>query len=162
MFEGIQLMEKGHEKKSLYSEYKEELAEITNNLPLKEAMQSERKGSRKLRDHIVFLKMALLESLSYFTIILSLITFTALTPQAIKNINGFFTYMGIPYQLPVDFSTIAVVIIIAFIFIFGIITYLYFGFARRSYEVIALYNPINILLYEKLKNIEEKLEEKKS
>ena len=145
---------------NLYAKYKQELAEVTNSLPLKEAMYSERKGSRKLRDHIVFLKMAFLESLSYFTIVLSLITFTALTPQAIKNINGFFTEANIPFQFPLFFSTIAVVMILIFIVIFGIVTYLYFGFARRSYEVIALYNPINVLLCEKLDRIEKLLKEK--
>ena len=148
-------------KNNLYSEYKQELMEITNNLNLKEGMQSNRHGSRKLRDHVVFIKMALTESLSYFAIVLSFVTFTALTPQAIENINGLFLFLGLGYQFPVDLSSIGAVFIIITIIAFGLISYRYFGIARRSYEVIALYNPINILLYEKLKNIEEKLNNEK-
>lgn len=143
---------------NLYTEYKRELVEITNNLNLKEGMQSDRKGSRKLRDHIVFIKMALTESLSYFAIVLSFVTFTALTPQAIENINGLLSFVGVGFQFPVDFSSVGAVVVIAGIIAFGLISYRYFGIARRSYEVIALYNPINILLYEKLKHIEEQLE----
>ena len=142
---------------SLYTEYKQELMEITNNLNLKEGMQSSRHGSRKLRDHIVFIKMALTESLSYFAIVLSFVTFTALTPQAIENINGLLNFVGVGFQFPVDFSSIGAVVVIAGIIAFGLISYRYFGIARRSYVVIALYNPINILLYEKLKHIEDQL-----
>ena len=144
--------------KPLFQEYKETLAHISDSLNMKEAMRSDRKGLEKARDDAVMLKMALTESLSYFAIVLSFITFTALTPQAIENINDFLVILHVPFQLPVTLSSIVTVIILAFILAFGFFSYRS-GLARRMNEIAGLYSPTNLLLYVKLEDIEKKIDE---
>lgn len=144
------------DKKDLFKRYKNDVSSITDRLNLNEAMRSDRTGARNLRDNFVFLKMTMTESLSYFSILLSLITFTALTPESIRNINGFLVLIGIPYQFPVNLSTVAMAISLVFFVAFGIISYRY-GLARRTNEVSTIYNPGNFLLYNKLCDIEDRL-----
>jgi len=147
--------------KETYKRYKDDLSKVTDGLSLGEAIRSDRKGSRKFRDNFVLLKMAWTESLSYFAIVQSVIIFTALVPDSIGNINTVFNSLHIPYQFPVGSSSVVALLLIIFIFLFGIISFRFFGLARRSNEVGALYSPGNILLYKKICEIENKIEEMK-
>jgi hypothetical protein len=139
--------------------YSKKLSEANDDIPLQHAIKSNHKGLPRWRDRIVFMKMALIESLSYFSIILALITFTALTPQAIKNANGLFNYLGFDYQLPVNFASIITVVVIAFVFAFGIIAYRFFGLAKSANEIGNRYAPMNYLMFRELQEFKEILKE---
>ena len=146
-------------KNNLFSQYKNELIKVTDDLSLKEAIRSDRKGSRKIRDTLVLTKLAWTESLSYFAIIQSVIIFTALVPNSIENINALFSTIGIGIQLPVASASIIAILLIFFIFVFGIISFRFFGLIRRANEVGALYSPGNLLLYKEIQEIKQQMEE---
>lgn len=147
--------------KDRFKVYKEDLSKATDCLTLKEALKSNRTGAKGLRDYFVLLKMTWTESLSYFAIVQSLIIFTALVPNSIENINTALRAVHIPYQFPIGSSSVAAVIILLIILLFGIISYRFFGLARRANEVGALYSPGNFLIYNKLLEIEKQLNEMK-
>ncbi len=145
--------------KNSFKIYKEDLAEITDRLSLREAIKSDRVGTKRFRDYFVLLKMTWSESLSYFAIIQSVIIFTALVPNSLENINTALRIINIPYQFPIGSASVVAVILILLILLFGIISYRFFGLARRASEVSALYAPGNFLLYDKLLEIEERIKE---
>ena len=128
---------------------------------LKAALKSDRKGIKKCRDYFVFVKMAWTESMSYFGIVQTILLFTALTPQAVENINGVLTILHIPYQFPVASSSVVVIIFISFIILFGLVAYRFFGLARRAYEITSLYSPTNFLLYNEIQELKKEIEELK-
>jgi|GEM_PF-4244356 len=144
-------------KDEYFYEFKRKLTDVTDNLSPKLSLKSDRKGGKKFRDYFVFMKMAWTESLSYFAILQSIIIFTALVPNSIENINNFFNWINIDYQLPVAYSSLITILLIFFIFMFGIITYRVFGLARRSYEISALYSPVYLLMYKELQDIKKEL-----
>jgi hypothetical protein len=141
-----------------FKKYKQDLATVTDGLSLGEAIKSDRTGTKGIRDNFVLLKMALQESLSYFSIVQFVIIFT-FVPDAIEKLNSFLKAIYLPYQFPVDSLSIVAFLFLCFIFIFGIISYRFFGLARRANEVSALYSPGNLLLYKKLCDIENRLKE---
>jgi len=141
--------------------YKDDLSKVTDHLSLKEALKSDRGGARGFRDYFVLLKMTWNESLSYFAIIQSVIIFTALVPNSVENINTAMRAVHIPYQFPVGSSSVVAIIIILAILLFGIISYRFFGLARRANEVSALYSPGNFLIYNKLLELEKEIKELK-
>jgi hypothetical protein len=143
---------------SVFKEFKEDISRITDNLSLKDAITSDRKGSHKIRDNIVFYKQAWTESLTYFAIIQTVIIFTALVPNSIENINSVLTIFHIPIQFPVDASSIFSVLLLFIILIFGVISYRFFGLVRRSGEIGTLFSPGLILLYEQNKEIMKRLD----
>jgi hypothetical protein len=145
----------GEEKNRKFKFYSQKLSDATDNIPLEHAIRSHHKGLPRWRDRFVFMKSSLIESLSYFSIVLSMITFTALAPQSVKNINGFFTYLGSDYQLPVEFSTIAMVVIVIFICCFGIVAYRFFGLAKSANEIANRYSPVNYLIFNELQDLKD-------
>jgi hypothetical protein len=149
------------EEKTSFKIYKEELSKVTDSLSLKEAIKSDREGTRKIRDNLVLIKMAWNESLSYFAIIQSVIIFTALVPNSIENINTVLRTIHIGYQFPIGSSSVAAILLILIIMLFGIISYRFFGLARRANEVSALYSPSSFLLYNKLLELEKEIKEMK-
>jgi hypothetical protein len=144
-----------------YKKYKDELSVVTDGLSLGEAIKSDRNGTKKFRDNFVLLKMAWTESLSYFAIVQSVIIFTALVPNSVENVNTVLRALGFSYQFPIGASSIFALLLIIAIFLFGLISYRFFGLARRANEVSALYSPGNLLLYKKICEIEKRLEEEK-
>ena len=146
----------------VFTKYKQELSSITDKLSLKEAIRSSRTGSRKFRDNFVLLKMAWTESLSYFNIIQAVIIYTALVPNSIENINAVLSALQIPFQFPVGASSVLSIIVLMGIMLFGLVSYRFFGLARRANEVSALYSPGQLLLFKKIDDIERKIEELKN
>lgn len=146
----------------LFKDYKEDLTKVTDRLSLAEAMRSSRTGTKKFRDHFVFLKMAWTESLSYFAIVQSVVIFTALVPNSVENVNEFLRMFHIPYAFPIVLSSVASFLLIFLIFVFGIISFRFFGLARRANEVSSLYSPGYFMMWKQIKEMKESLEEIKN
>ena len=145
----------------LFEKYKCQLSKMTDSLNLKQAIRSNRKGSKKLRDYLVFFKVALQESLSYFAVVQTVLLFMALTPQAIENINGILLFLQIPITLDITFSSILTIIAISIIFLFGIVSYRFFGLTRSANEISSRYSPGQFLLFKELQEIKSELEKLK-
>lgn len=145
--------------KEIFEEYKHSLANVTDNMSLKQALHSDRKGARKFRDYFVFLRTAWNESLSYFAVLQTAIIYTALVPNSIQNINDALSILHIPFQFPIGSTSLVSIIIVCLILLFGVISYRFFGLARRTYEISALYNPSQLLIFKEIQEIKKEIKE---
>jgi len=140
-----------------YNKYSKEMEKSTNEINLKKAVGTERKGKAGIRDKLVFGRMSWTESLAYVSIIQSVVIFTALIPDAVTTMNEFFVWIGLPIQFPVEISSVAAFIFIIVVFVFGIIAIRYFGTSRRGAEITGKLTPAYFLMWQKLEDIEERL-----
>ena len=145
-----------------FKEYSKKVEEATNNINLKLSSNTKRKGKSKLRDKLVFYKYAWQESLSFMSVLQSIVIFMALIPASIISLNEFFIFAGIPYTFPVHISSVFAIIFIVFVFVFGLVAVRYIGTISSSNEIGAKMNPGNYMLWEKLEEIEKTLEKLKA
>jgi len=141
-----------------YNKYSIDMEKATNEIQLKKATSTKRKGKAGLRDRLVFGRMSWTEALAFVSIIQSVIIFTALIPDAVETINEFFVWLHIPIVFPIEISSVAAVIFIIFVFIFGIIAIRYFGTSRRGAEITGKLTPAYFLMWQKLEEIEKRLD----
>jgi len=142
-----------------FEEFSKDVEDATNKISLKQSSTTARKGRSKLRDRLIFGKVAWQESLSFVGILQTIIIFVALIPQAVITMNGMFVWLGINYQFPVNTASVVVVSFIAFIFLFGFIAVRYIGTITSAAEIGAKMSPGTYLLYEKLCDLEKKVVE---
>lgn len=143
-----------------FEQFANEIDEYTNHINLKRATRdSSNKGARGIISKIVFSKAAWQESLTYFAIIQSIVIFTALIPDAIGNVNEVFQLIGLPIQFPVDFSSLAAVCFIIFLFIFGFVGYRKLRTPAIAQSYGNKNNSAMYLIWDELKDIKERLEE---
>ena len=150
------------EKNNYFDDFDREIEVATNEINLKKAVSTERKGRARLRDRLVFTKVAWTEALSFVAIIQSVVIFTALIPNSVETINKFLVWLHIPFQFPVELSSVGAVLFIVFVFIFGLLAMRHIGTARTSQEISAKMNPGILLLYEKITELEKKIDEMKN
>ena len=141
-----------------FEKYSKEVEEATNNINLKLSSNTKRKGKSKLRDRLVFYKYAWQESLSFMSVLQSIVIFMALIPASIVSVNEFFIWMNIPFVFPVHISSLFAIIFIIFVFVFGLVAVRYIGTISSSNEIGTKMNPGNYMLWEKLQEIEKTLE----
>lgn len=142
-----------------YNGYSDRLEEASDAIQLKQAVSTKRKGKAGLRDKFVFGRTSWTEALSYVSIVQSVVIFTALVPEAVVTVNEFFTWTKIPIQLPVQISSVGAILFILFVFVFGLVAIRYLGMSRRGAELSSKVNPSLFLLWQKLDNIEKRLED---
>ena len=141
-----------------FEEYSKQIEDATNNINLKLSSNTKRKGKSRFRDKLVFYKYAWQESLSFMSVLQSVIIFMALIPAAIISLNEFFVWMNIPFIFPVHISSLFAICFIIFVFFFGLIAVRYIGTISSTGEISAKMNPGNYLIWEKLEKIEVKVE----
>ena len=95
-----------------YEEFTQEVKQATNEIDLKKAVASERKGIARFRDVSVFAKQAWSEAQSFISPIQSAIIFLGLTTAAIIAANAALRYIaGIfgvtnPFQFPLELAAL--------------------------------------------------------
>jgi len=145
-----------------YKDFADAIDLYTNKIDLKRATrETNRKGLRGLVGKIVFGKAAWQEALTYFAILQSIVIFTALIPDAIGNVNDAFLLIGLPLQFPVSVSSLASLLFIIFIFIFGFVGYrklrtpaISQGFGNKN-------NSAMFMIWDELQEIKDQLEKVK-
>lgn len=142
-----------------FDTFSKDMDKASNNINLKQATGSERKGKSRLRDRIVFGKMSWGEAQAWIAWVQSIVIFTALIPTSVITVNGFLSWVGIPWQFPLELSSVSAVFIIFFLFLFGLIAVRHIGTAKRSNEISSKMNPGVFILWEKLERIEKRLDE---
>ena len=142
-----------------YNEYSDKLEEATDSIQLKKAVSTKRKGKAGFRDKFVFGRSSWTEALSYVSVIQSVVIFTALIPAAVVTVNEFFVWVKLPIEFPIEISSVAAIFFIIFVFIFGLIAIRYLGMSRRGSELTGKLNPALFLLWQKLEDIEKRLDE---
>lgn len=132
----------------LYShdDYVRDVEKATNEISQKKSITTERKGMSGFRDKFTFYKVAIFFAYGYISLIQTMIIFLGITPQAIININGFLAGIGVGYQFPVDIASFVSIMIIFFLFVFGIFAMKYFGLFKRESEIGAMQSPGNYLI----------------
>lgn len=140
-----------------FEKYSKEIGQATNEISLKEALQTERTGAPKLRDKLMVIKFSWVEALSFLTIIQSLVIFIALVPDSIVTVNSFLAYVNIPYQFPVEISSALTFGFIIFIIIFGFLIVRYVGTYRSLSEYSTKMTPGYFLLWKKIEELEKKV-----
>ena len=144
-------------------EYANELRETTDEIELKIATSTCRKGKQGFRDRTVFFKTSWNEAQSYVGFIQSIVIFTALIPASLITVNGALLFFGHllgfrdPFQFPLGISSLLAFIAIVMIFAFGIIAMRYLGTYRSSQEISAQMNPSTRLLWKKAQEILKRL-----
>jgi len=144
--------------KDYYKKYMKGIEEATNEINQRISIKTKRRGFAGFRDKLAFYKVAVFFAYGYISIIQTLIIFLGITPQAIENINGFFTTLGIRYQFPVDISSIVAIMIIIMLFIFGVLAMLFFGLYKREQEISTMQQPGYYLIAKQNNRIIELLE----
>ena len=137
-----------------YDRYSDDVEIAANEMVLKKAITTDRKGAARTRDRIVFGKFSWQEALSYMAIIQSAVIFMALIPQAIYTVNETLEWFGIPYQFPVHISSVVAIVFIIIVFIFGLVAVRYIGTIKRSNEITSKMNPGLYAIWRKLAVIE--------
>lgn len=152
-------------------DYEKEIMEVSNQIALKTATKSLRKGKGRVRDSIVFGKMVWGEAFSYISPLQTIIIFSALITPAVITFNKalyeFQSFFNIspPFQFPINLISIFAAIAIVVIFIFGIVSVRNVGTYLTTNEYAAKMNPGTRLIWKKneeilkrLESIEKKLE----
>jgi len=147
-------------KKDYFEDFNREIEIATNEIQLKKAVSTERKGKAKLRDRLVFAKTSWTEALSFVAIIQSVVIFTALIPNSVETVNGFLEWFGIPFQFPLELSSVGAIVFIIFVFLFGLVAMRHIGTARTAQEISAKMNPGILLLYDRIRELEKKIDDK--
>jgi len=140
-----------------YEKFSDEVENAANYIQLKKSIASERKGVAKARDKLVTGKLAWQEALSFVTIIQSAVIFTALIPNSVDSVNGFLAYLGIPIQFPITMASVSALIFVIAVFIFGVLALRHMGTMKRTQEIATKMNPATYLLWEKLEEMEKKI-----
>jgi len=150
-------------KKNMYDEYCIGLENATDKIKLPKSIMTKRKGSRKIRDRLVYYKQAWQKAESWAGMPKALVYWLALTPLAISSFNGFMDLIGLDIlEVPLEWgATIAVATVIV-LMVFGLLAWTRLGLVRRTNELGAKQSPQFLLLYEEIKNMQEQLEELKS
>jgi len=143
-----------------FKTFTEQVEVAANKVNLKQSIATERKGAASARDSIVFGKISWQEALSFVAIIQSVIIFTALIPDAVGTVNDMLVWLGIPFEFPVEISSLGAILFIIFVFIFGLVAVRHIGTIKRSNEISTKMNPGMFLLWERQEEIMKKLEEK--
>ena len=146
-------------KSNYFEDFNKEIEIATNEIILKKAISTERKGKARVRDRLVFAKVSWTEALSFVAIIQSIVIFTALIPNSVETVNGFLAWFGIPFQFPLELSSVGAVIFIIFLFVFGLVAMRHIGTARTSQEISAKLNPGILLIYDRIRELEKKIDE---
>lgn len=144
-----------------HKEYVEAVAQVTNEINQQRSVGTNRKGFASFRDKLAYYKVAVFFAYGYVSIIQTMVIFLGITPQALENINGFFSAIGIPLQLPVDISSIIAIVLIIVLFFGGIFAMRFLGLYRREQELGVLQNPGLYLLCKQNHRIIQLLEELK-
>jgi len=148
-----------------YNAFTKDMTEAANNINLKKAVSTERKGKARIRDKFIFGKISWSEALSYISIIQSIIIFTALIPSSVQTVNSFLDWLHIPFHFPLELSSISAVLFIVIVFIFGLVAVRHIGTTRRAQEIQYKLNPAMLLLWnqnqEIIKNQKEIIKLKK-
>ena len=146
-------------KKDLYKEYCEEIEKYTNAVSLRDSVKTNRRGWAGIRDKLVFYKNAWTMGAQYASLPRELLFWLSLTPLAIANVNEALKTINSPIVIPLSWGSVLACAVISIVIIFGVLSYTRFGLPRRSSELNAKINPWVILLYGKMKDIEEKMEQ---
>ena len=141
-----------------FNEFSREVELANDKIKLKEASKTDRKGAAKLRDKLVFGKVSWGEAFTYLGIVQTTIIFFGLMDDVIVNMNQFLTTIGIEYQFPVGMSILAALLFILGVVVFGILAVRHIGTYRSSLELGTKMNPGIYLLWEKMRELEEKIE----
>jgi len=144
-----------------FKKYSDSVEEAANNIHLKEASETSRKGKSRIRDRIVFGKVSWNEALTYLAIVQSGIIFLGLMDDVIINLNAFFISTGIPIELPLEITVVWAFAFIFGIFIFGLIAVRLIGTFKRAQEISVKMNPGMYLLWEQQEEIKEELKKLK-
>jgi len=142
-----------------FQTFSHRIEEAVDTIPSMDVIGTKRKGFASLRDKLVFGKAAWTEALGYFAIVQAIIIFTALVPNAIQNVNSVLKPTGL--QLPIVASSVIAFIFILFLFIFGFLSYRYFGTAKRSAEIGAKLSSCDFIEWKDLQTIKQGIEDLK-
>ena len=145
-------------KKITFDNFSKELEEASNNVQLKIASSTTRKGKGKIRDVIVFWKVFWQEALSFLAPVQSAVIFTALIPASVVTVNAALTWAGVSFQFPLDIASMGAIIFIIGILIFGRLAVRNIGTLKTASELGAKMNPVNYLIWAKLVEMEEKID----
>ena len=128
-----------------------------NEIPADKVIKTNRTGLAGLRDKLVFGKSAWNEAMTYFGIVTTLVTLAALTPIAVGNINLLLEPVGIKF--PVVFSSLMTFVLLICLFIFGYLSFKYFGMIKRSSEIGAKLSSCDYVEWQDLQVIKGELQE---
>ena len=142
-----------------YEQYFKEVQQVADEIRLNKAFKTTRKGTRHLRDKLVFGKMLWQEAMTYVAIIQTIVIFTALIPASIDSLNAALKWIGISYQFPKDITSFLAFIFVVLVFVFGYFAVRIAGTSKRQQEIASLIHPAFFLLWKKYKQLEEKIEE---
>ena len=141
-----------------FNKFSKDIDEAANSINMKKAVGTERRGKAKIRDKFIFGKISWTEALSYISIIQSIIIFTALIPNSVQTVNSFLDWFGIPFNFPLELSSVGAIVFIFVVFIFGLIAVRHIGTTKRAQEISAKLNPAILLLWEQNQKIIENQE----
>jgi len=139
--------------------FSDKIEKAVDEIPNKKVISTDRHGLAGMRDKIVFVKSAWNESMTYFGIITTLVTLAALTPIAVGNINKVLEPIGV--NLPVALSSLMTFILLVVLFIFGYLSFRYFGAVRRSAEISAKLSSADFLEWKEEQVIKDGIQELK-
>lgn len=142
-----------------FEEYLKDVETATNEISLKKSSTTNRTGSSKWRDRLMYGRVAWQEALAFVAIIQTIIIFVALIPQSVLTVNGFLTLIGLSYQFPIHIASLIVIIFIIFVFVFGLIAVRYIGTFTSVNEISTKMYPAYFLLWKQMKNLEKKVVE---
>jgi len=149
-------------KKNIYDEYCISLEEATDKIKLPKSIKTKRKGSKKIRDRLVYYKSAWQKAESWAGMPKALVYWLALTPLAISSFNGFMDMLGLDMlEIPLEWGATLAVTTILIIMIFGLMAWTKLGLVRRTNELGAKQSPQFLLLYDEIKNMQGQLDELK-
>ncbi len=158
---------KGKNKKDRYDIYSKKIEQKANQINLKKAVSTERKGKSKVRDVLVLTKYVWGEAQSYLAPLQAAVIFLALTGAAVITFNFALRFiwgaLGIanPFQFPVELSAFVIIIFVIGILILGFIAVRYVGTQKRSVEITQKMNAGTFLLDEEICEVKEEQEEMK-
>ena len=144
-------------EKEDFEKFAKEVEIVTEQMSKKESTRTSRKGLSRLKNRILYSKMAWNEALSFVGIIQTLVIFLALVPQAIGSGNDFLTYIGLSYQFPKQIGSLIAILFIVFVFLFGVVAVRYVGTITTSNEIGTKMNPSIYLLWQKMEALEQKI-----
>ena len=140
-----------------FEEYLKDVEAATNEINLKKSSTTNRTGSSKWRDRLMYGRIAWQEALAFVAIIQTVIIFVALVPQSILSVNGFLNLIGLSYQFPIHIASLIVIIFIIFVFAFGLVAVRYIGTFTSTNEISTKMYPGYYLLWKEMKNLEKKV-----
>jgi hypothetical protein len=141
-----------------HNDFINDIAKATDEIDQKNSVSTNRVGNKSIRDNFAFYKMAIFFAYGYISIIQTMIIFLGVTPQAIVNLNLFFSTLHIPIQLPVNISSVLAIILIIILFFGGILAMKFIGLYKRELELSTLQSPGMYLVAKQNDEILKRLE----